>query len=264
MNTIEIKGVTYQKASDLARELGYTNDYIGQLCRAGKVEAELVGRTWYVDPKSIAEHKSTRYRSTKSKTEAALRTSIANMHPSSQTTRHIHLHTYESDEAPLYPKLKEVKNKPHAEAQVHYQKEEKQTISVKTSEEPLDITIEQEESAVFSGTLEIRSHDEVDTSTVLETFQSAVVSSGAKKRVGISHLESTADRVVVKNNSTTQELSSVGYSISATIVTVLVTTLIFVVLLSLETTVVITENSAQQAVSFDFKKTATVIYSLMK
>ena len=36
---------------------GYTQDYIGQLCRGEKIDARRIGRTWYVCEKSILEHK---------------------------------------------------------------------------------------------------------------------------------------------------------------------------------------------------------------
>jgi len=65
MNTITIDSKKYVKATDIARELGYTADYVGQLSRARKVDAQLVGRSWYVSEDSIREHKQSRYRSTK-------------------------------------------------------------------------------------------------------------------------------------------------------------------------------------------------------
>lgn len=61
MEVISIDGVEYVKASQLAKRFKYTTDYIGQLCRAGKVMAKLVGRTWYVNLESISEHKNNRY-----------------------------------------------------------------------------------------------------------------------------------------------------------------------------------------------------------
>ena len=36
---------------------GYTQDYIGQLCRGEKIDARRIGRTWYVCEKSILEHR---------------------------------------------------------------------------------------------------------------------------------------------------------------------------------------------------------------
>jgi len=77
MNSLTVEGKNYVKASVIARDLGYTADYVGQLCRAGKVKAELVGRTWYVDKDSIKSHKTTRYRSVHKKTVDALKDDIA-------------------------------------------------------------------------------------------------------------------------------------------------------------------------------------------
>ncbi len=50
----EKKYISSKKAAELT---GYAKDYIGQLCREGRVEARLVGRSWYVLESSIAEHR---------------------------------------------------------------------------------------------------------------------------------------------------------------------------------------------------------------
>lgn len=78
MEVLELNGVTYVKASSIARDLGYTADYVGQLCRAGKVDAQLVGRSWYVNETSIKDHKKSRYRSNAAKTADALKSSLVN------------------------------------------------------------------------------------------------------------------------------------------------------------------------------------------
>ena len=61
MDTVTLNGKEYAKARSVARELGYTSDYIGQLCRSGKIDAELVGRSWYVDVSELKSHKASRY-----------------------------------------------------------------------------------------------------------------------------------------------------------------------------------------------------------
>jgi hypothetical protein len=76
MNTITIDSKKYVKATDIARELGYTADYVGQLCRARKVDAQLVGRSWYVSEDSIREHKQSRYRSTKKASKETIAQSL--------------------------------------------------------------------------------------------------------------------------------------------------------------------------------------------
>jgi len=76
MDTISVKGKSFVKSTDIARELGYTTDYVGQLCRGEKVEAKLVGRSWYVNPDSIKEHKKNRYRSVAAKSKAQIKDTI--------------------------------------------------------------------------------------------------------------------------------------------------------------------------------------------
>jgi hypothetical protein len=73
MDTVELDGVEYVKASVAAKRFQYTADYIGQLCRGRKIDARLVGRTWFVNPISLEEHKQQRYQ----KTELAKTTSVS-------------------------------------------------------------------------------------------------------------------------------------------------------------------------------------------
>ncbi len=62
MDTILLEGVSYTKAAILAKRFRYTSDYIGQLCRSGKVVCHMVGRTWYVTESSLLEHRDSRYK----------------------------------------------------------------------------------------------------------------------------------------------------------------------------------------------------------
>ena len=41
-----------------AQLTGYTRDYVGQLARSGRVAAEQVGRTWYVERDSLLRYKA--------------------------------------------------------------------------------------------------------------------------------------------------------------------------------------------------------------
>lgn len=77
MEHISVNGEKYVKASSIARELGYTSDYVGQLARAGKIDAKLVGRSWFVSERSIREHKQDRYRSTAQKSRESLQKALA-------------------------------------------------------------------------------------------------------------------------------------------------------------------------------------------
>lgn len=61
MEVVIHNGVEYQKAAAVAKDFGYTTDYLGQLCRGRKIDARLVGRAWYVNPKSLTSHQKNRY-----------------------------------------------------------------------------------------------------------------------------------------------------------------------------------------------------------
>ena len=50
----EKKYISAKRASELS---GYNSDYIGQLSRSGKIDAKRVGRVWFIEEKSILEHK---------------------------------------------------------------------------------------------------------------------------------------------------------------------------------------------------------------
>lgn len=65
MDKVVLEGTEYIKASVIAKQFRYTADYIGQLCRAKKVDARLVGRTWFVNPLSLVGHQQNKYQSEK-------------------------------------------------------------------------------------------------------------------------------------------------------------------------------------------------------
>lgn len=57
MDELIIGDKTYISSKRAAKITGYAKDYVGQLCREGRVEARLVGRNWYVLEASIMEHR---------------------------------------------------------------------------------------------------------------------------------------------------------------------------------------------------------------
>lgn len=67
-NTVLIEGKEFVSADRAAKLVGYTKDYVGQLARAGKIEAKRIGRSWYISQNSITKHKlSVHYTLTKPK-----------------------------------------------------------------------------------------------------------------------------------------------------------------------------------------------------
>jgi len=76
METLVLDGKEYVKASKAAKDLGYTSDHVGQLCRKGKVDAHLVGRTWYVNKDELKEHKVEKKRNSRVKAREYAKQSI--------------------------------------------------------------------------------------------------------------------------------------------------------------------------------------------
>lgn len=57
MDEILIGEKKYVSSKQAAKVTGYAKDYIGQLCREGRVPARLVGRSWYVLESAIYDHR---------------------------------------------------------------------------------------------------------------------------------------------------------------------------------------------------------------
>ena len=130
MDFVEVSGVRYVRASDIAKHFGYTADYVGQLSRAGKIDARQIGRAWYVKEGELDFHKGEHTRSNKKKTQASL---YVNLRKDEVTTGRIDntmyvpppalsefrkrlLDTsvrYEQDEQPLRPPLDDTKSANH-------------------------------------------------------------------------------------------------------------------------------------------------------
>lgn len=57
MEELVFEGKTYISSKRAAAVTGYAKDYVGQLAREGRIEARLVGRSWYVYEPSITKHR---------------------------------------------------------------------------------------------------------------------------------------------------------------------------------------------------------------
>ncbi|MFH1178686.1 MAG: hypothetical protein V1711_03140 [bacterium] len=57
MDEILIEEKKYISSKRAAKITGYAKDYVGQLCREGRVPARLVGRSWYVLEAAIQDHR---------------------------------------------------------------------------------------------------------------------------------------------------------------------------------------------------------------
>ncbi len=57
MEEIDIEGKKYISTKQASEMTGYAKDYVGQLCREGRVPARQIGRSWYVLATAIKEHR---------------------------------------------------------------------------------------------------------------------------------------------------------------------------------------------------------------
>ncbi len=65
-DSIILDGKKYISSKRAAQLGGYTKDYIGQMCRSGKLNAKLLGRNWYILESSLQSHKGNKKSSKKS------------------------------------------------------------------------------------------------------------------------------------------------------------------------------------------------------
>ena len=56
-DTLILEGKNYISARRAAKIINYAQDYIGQLCRSGKLDCRMVGRSWFVTEESLLTHR---------------------------------------------------------------------------------------------------------------------------------------------------------------------------------------------------------------
>ncbi len=56
MDSIVVHGKNYISSKRAAELMGYTQDYVGQLARSGKIDAERIGGIWYVAEHEFTQH----------------------------------------------------------------------------------------------------------------------------------------------------------------------------------------------------------------
>ncbi|MFT7507683.1 MAG: hypothetical protein ACI92I_000848 [Acidimicrobiales bacterium] len=224
MNSISIEGKKYVKATYIARELGYTADYVGQLCRAGKIDAQQVGRNWYVSEDSIRSHKKTRYRSTKAVSQREIKEIIHTKDADSQESFSVSITkgstknevdqthyaeqqfysrapkkvntAYFSDDNELIPKGVEVKNK---SGSLSVQLADAQDIPVQSSSVEAAFTPTERPALRFTGSVAV---SEVEDEPEKETIKEVSVQLESETEGVIEELkeiEKTATAVITNN-----------------------------------------------------------------
>lgn len=111
-NEITIEGVKYVPAKVASRNLSYSQDYIGQLCRGDKIDAVRIGRSWYVNESSLSAHRDEKDSQDKEEENARpVQVSPRKRLPLSATNlfKESSFVVYQRDDRPLIPTLITVK-----------------------------------------------------------------------------------------------------------------------------------------------------------
>lgn len=111
MEVLVLDGKEYTKAAKAARDLGYTADYVGQLCRSGQVTAHLIGRTWYVNKEELTSHRHEKKRMSRVKAREQAKQSIAEHRAKKETETKNYKNlaiSYETDSSDLIPPTRKV------------------------------------------------------------------------------------------------------------------------------------------------------------
>ncbi len=180
MDSVVFDGVTYVKASVAAKSFRYTSDYIGQLCRGKKVDARLVGRTWFVNLDSIKEHKQNKNKPSSSEIETLdvaneIKVSRVTVNPvvsnktfksisstalGSKTSRTLKV-SYNSDEEDLIPKLTRKHYNPPKRVRVELANSKKVRISG-TKNKEVSFHPDELPDVALSGNLNITTYPDME------------------------------------------------------------------------------------------------------
>lgn len=163
METLSIEGKEFVKASIIAREFKYTPDYVGQLCRGGKVDAQLVGRTWYVSRESLLDHKDSRYNkkislaSRLQNSSKPSRKGAANFYERASVKSTIN---YDTDSSDLIPSP--VRASDNNSTRLPVSLADAKSVSIKSKDDTCDFEAPERKRVVFKGDLVVTEMPEIE------------------------------------------------------------------------------------------------------
>lgn len=111
-DSIILQGKTYISARRAALLINYAQDYVGQLCRAGKLDCTMVGRSWFVTEESLLAHRENAIDSSSDRAskiakavEAAVAPVVSPIQTSEVSSSIATTYIYESDTKSALPEL---------------------------------------------------------------------------------------------------------------------------------------------------------------
>ena len=264
METISVDGENYVKASSIARELGYTADYVGQLCRAGTVEAKMVGRSWYVNEDSLRGHKKGRYRSSAAKSKSEIHKTIAERtHSVPAKPNYLNYNTsYETDDNDLLPGTKPA-NKEERSDNVDVASQENEDAQNKDVYDEEQVT---DEETKFVAVSEPKEKSVVKINR--EEAPTSVPIAVRKKVLPATKSQKSAPAVSARQNSLSTAVlpkpapKSIFGPISLSVSTAVLALAIVGAMLSLEQQVVVSQSQVSSVIGFDYQQTLSDLNTL--
>lgn len=169
MEVLEINGKKYVKANRAAKEAGYATDYVGQLCRSGAIDAQLVGRSWYVDADELRAHRTEKKRSSRINARKQVKAAIAASKNENvtATSKKVSI-AYNADEEHLFPHVRKIT--PEAPGVQENEAVPEEVILSKVEEVKEEEEVEETEEDTVSIPIHIKTEDsEVVTDLQVES-----------------------------------------------------------------------------------------------
>lgn len=165
MDEIFVEDKKYISSKRAAKITGYAKDYVGQLCREGRVPARFVGRSWYVLETAIQDH---RFGNTEPEpTKATTDTSSVSVLSSWEAPR------YEASSEEMLPSINRLRaeSSESASGQERAEMSEGVQDSWRTWFDRFDQVTNQSESAVQTASDEEQPPEEEETDASEENIQ---------------------------------------------------------------------------------------------
>ncbi len=209
MDSLNLDGKVYVKASSIARDLGYTADYVGQLCRAGKVDAHLVGRSWYVSRDDLKSYKQDKRRSNAVKTKKEVEKIL--IHPdnfsknatisNSLTSKSLFYKyakkgnfKYEEDTSELIPILKKRSEQSNVQIKkLPIEMADAKNVRVKSEQDSYNLSFSKKPEVTFKGQVKVKQAEEAEAPFAVESYEQSL------KDSFLARVEAKGD--IIKENS---------------------------------------------------------------
>lgn len=233
MQKVTFGGKEYVRATVIAKKFKYTADYVGQLCRSGKVDARRVGRNWYINLESVIAYRKTKHQTQKKSTSRSAatqnprspkptskrvppvpraKTVKATQRRSVPLSRYTLAVAYDTDDSQLIPVIgpaPKPKNAPKKKT-VTIRRQSATQLKVQNSSTPVTFKSEKLPEITLSGKLKVDSYktQKSTNSPRPESVEQPANSHTPKEKpIQPAKLANTEDEVAVSNSTSQQKQS---------------------------------------------------------